>query len=144
MMLVEVPTSVTKPPSRDMKDIGIRSDDGEVLVERLTLRATGIMMARAPTFFVSMDKSAVAPDRTGTWVCSDFSRGRMGRTSSSRTPDRATRRALMIRAEAMITTTSLVKPVKALSVGTSPVIADNRALRSVSSRNNPQASTLCR
>ena len=119
MMLVEVPTSVTKPPSSDMNAMGIRSDAGEVLVLRASRSAVGIRIARAPTFLVGIDNRAVAPARTGTCTAAVFNRDSKGFSNSSITPERDTA-AETIRAQAMITTTSLVKPPKAAFAGTIP------------------------
>ena len=88
--------------------------------------ATGIRIARAPTFLVGMDSSAVAPAITGTRLAADFRRASRGRSVSSINPDRATAE-LVISAQAMITTTSLVKPVKAALAGTTPTAIPARS-----------------
>ena len=103
-----------------MNDIGIRSDPGEVPVLRAIRRATGMSIASAPTFLVGIDSRAVVPASTGTWVDAFFSRPSIGPSVRSMIPDLATA-AEMIRAVAMITTTSLVKPEKASLACTSPV-----------------------
>ncbi len=121
MMLVEVPTSVTRPPSSDMKLIGISSAETELRSDRPSLSAVGIRIAIAPTFLVIIDRIAVAPAITGTCTLNDFSRDTSGRIDASNTPDRAIA-ALTTRAEAITTTTSLVKPVKACLAGTTPTI----------------------
>ena len=65
-MLGEVPTSVTRPPSSEANDMGIRRRETEVPVRLVSWPATGIRIARAPTFLVAMDRTAVASARTGT------------------------------------------------------------------------------
>ena len=91
-----------------------------VPVRRLTCIATGIMMARAPTFFVTMDSSVVAVVRTGTWVCSVFRCGSIPFNAISTMPERA-KAADTTRAQAMITVTSLAKPEKASLAGITPM-----------------------
>lgn len=66
-----------------------------------------------------IDSKAVAPAITGTCSASVLSRTSSGRMPTSITPDLAIA-ALTTSAEAMITTTSLVKPLNALFTGTTP------------------------
>lgn len=73
MILVDVPTSGTSPPSKDMNDIGISSADGELCSDRPIRTATGINVASAPTLLVSMERRAVAAARTETWLHGRFS-----------------------------------------------------------------------
>ena len=120
MMLVEVPTSVTRPPSSEANDIGIRSRETEVPVRRDSRCATGIRIASAPTFLVAIESSAVTAAITGTWLRSVFSRSSNGLSATSTTP-LFWKAALTTSAEAMITTTSLLKPSKACSAGTTPI-----------------------
>ncbi len=119
MMLVEVPTRVTRPPSREAVAIGISSREVAVPVLRDSCWAIGIRIAKAPTFLVAIDRTAVAAVRTGTWVRSLFNRESTGRITSSTMPLRA-KAELTTRAAAMITTTSLLKPSKACWAGTTP------------------------
>ncbi len=63
---------------------------------------------------------AVAVVSTGTWVRSVVSRESRGFITSSTSPLRW-KAALTTRAAAMITTTSLLKPSKALAAGTTPM-----------------------
>ncbi len=119
-MLVEVPTRVTSPPSSEANDIGINRRETEVPVRRESCCATGISIASAPTFLVDIESSAVAAAITGTWLRSVFSRSSSGRSAASTTPLRW-KAALTTSAEAMITTTSLLKPSKAWSAGTTPI-----------------------
>ena len=64
-MLVEVPTKLTRPPTRAPNDIGMSSREGEVPVRAASLSAMGIMIAKAPTFLVTMASAVVATARTG-------------------------------------------------------------------------------
>ena len=64
-MLGAVPTRVTIPPAMAPKAMGISRRDCLVPVRRLTCNATGIMMARAPTFLVTMDSRVTAAVSTG-------------------------------------------------------------------------------
>ncbi|MNV95163.1 hypothetical protein D3C71_1900270 [compost metagenome] len=66
MMFGAVPTSVTIPPAMAPKAIGISSREGAEPVRRATCRATGIMIASAPTFLVAMDSRVTTPVSTGT------------------------------------------------------------------------------
>ena len=75
MMFGEVPTRVTMPPAMAPKAIGISRRDGGDPVLRLTDRATGSRIARAPTFLVTIDNRVTAPVSTGTWLRSVFSSG---------------------------------------------------------------------
>src|SRR6185437_2441535 len=84
----EVPTRVTRPPSRDAKDIGIKSRDGDVPVRLAVCSAMGMRIASAPTFLVAMESKAVAATNTGAWLCALFSRGVIGRRIASMTPER--------------------------------------------------------
>ena len=118
-MLVDVPTRVTSPPSSETNDIGMSRLEGEVFVSRATRSATGIRIASAPTFLVGMDRRAVAAASTGAWLAAVLSFGRMGFSSRSARPVLATAREIT-REQAMITTTSEVKPVKAFLAGTMP------------------------
>ncbi len=118
-MLGEVPIRVTVPPSSEPNDIGISRREGEVPVRRATCRATGIIIARAPTFLVTIERRVVTITSTGTWTDSRVRRGRIGCSARSTTPERCTA-ALTTRAPAMMITISLEKPVKALSAGTTP------------------------
>jgi hypothetical protein len=126
MMFVDVPTSVTRPPRSDRKAIGIRMDEDDVPVVRDTRRATGMRIASAPTFLVSIDSKAVAPEKAATCVGTVRRRDNKGRRRSSATPDLATA-ALITSAEAMITTTSLVNPEKACLAGTTPTMIPARS-----------------
>ena len=119
MMLVEVPTSVTSPPSSDMNAIGISSAETELSFSRPSRVATGISVASAPTFLVTIANTAVMPASTGTCETGRLKRAASGRTSGSITPERLIA-ALITSAEAMMMTTSLVKPVKASFGFTSP------------------------
>ena len=101
MMLGEVPTRVTIPPAMAPKAIGISRRDGGVPVLRLTDRATGSMMARAPTFLVTIDSMVTARVSTGVWLFSVFSRGSSRRSASSTMPERE-KAAETTRAAAMI------------------------------------------
>jgi hypothetical protein len=69
MMLGEVPTRVTIPPSREPKAMGIRSREGEVPVRRAIWKATGIIMASAPMFFTKAESTVTAPTSTTTCIC---------------------------------------------------------------------------
>ena len=90
-------------------------------------------MASAPTFLVNMESTAVEPAMTGTWVAEVFSRESTGCSSCSMTPERATA-ALITRALAMITTTSLVKPLKTRLTGTTPTLTPaSRAISATTS-----------
>ncbi len=120
MMFGEVPTRVTSPPSSEADAIGMSSREGAVPVRRARRWATGIRMARAPTFLLAMDSSAVAAASTGTWLLSLVSRERIGRSATSTIPLRA-KAALTTRAMAMITTTSSLKPSKARLAGMTPI-----------------------
>ena len=90
MMLVEVPTSVTSPPSNEMNDIGISIAETELPSLRPSLIAVGIRIVSAPTFFVMhrqhvrSPRSSRAPARAAT-----VSRASSGRIAVSMTPDRA-------------------------------------------------------
>ena len=66
MMLGEVPTRVTMPPTIAPKAMGISKREGDVPERRQTCRATGVMIARAPTFLVAMDRMVTAAVSTGT------------------------------------------------------------------------------
>ncbi len=79
---------------------------------RATCNATGMRMASAPTFFVTIDSSIVAPARTGTCVRTLRSRGRMGCSTVSTTPERATP-SLTTSAAATMMMISLLNPSKA-------------------------------
>ena len=63
MMLGEVPTSVTMPPSSEPNDIGISNDDGEVPVRRASWKATGISIASAPIFLTKAESKVTEPTR---------------------------------------------------------------------------------
>ena len=65
MMLGEVPTSVTRPPTSEAAAIGISSEEGEVLWRRASWSAIGMKIASAPTFFVAIESSSTQPDSTG-------------------------------------------------------------------------------
>ena len=118
-MLGEVPTSVTMPPSRDAAAMGISRAEGAVLCRRASCSATGMKMASAPTFLVTMESRVTHTTSTGTCVCTVRSRGMTGRISDSTRPERPMA-ALTTRAAAMITTTSSEKPSNALAAGTMP------------------------
>ncbi len=66
MMLVEVPTSVTRPPISEAKDIGIRRSEAGVPVLRPSWSATGMKIASAPMFLVKTDRPITAPASAGT------------------------------------------------------------------------------
>ncbi len=66
MMLGEVPTSVTMPPSSAANAIGINSSETEMLFLRASWNATGISIASAPMFFTKADSSATEPASTAT------------------------------------------------------------------------------
>ena len=66
MILGAVPTRVTIPPAMAPKAMGISNREGEDPVRRATCRATGIMIASAPTFLVAMDRRVTTPVSTGT------------------------------------------------------------------------------
>ena len=100
--------------------MGISSRDCLVPVRRLTCSATGIMMARAPTFLVTIDNRVTAAVSTGTWLRSVFRCGRIRFRASSTMPDLA-KAADTTRAQAMITVTSLEKPSNAASAGITPM-----------------------
>ena len=63
MMLGEVPTSVTMPPSSAPNDIGISKDDGEVPVRRASWKAIGISIASAPIFLTKPESKVTEPTR---------------------------------------------------------------------------------
>ena len=63
MMLGEVPTRVTMPPSSEPKAIGIRKLEGGVLVRRAIWNATGIIIASAPMFFTKADSTVTTADQ---------------------------------------------------------------------------------
>ena len=63
MMLGEVPTRVTMPPSSAPNDIGISRDDGEVPVRRASWKATGISIASAPIFLTKAESTVTEPTR---------------------------------------------------------------------------------
>ena len=118
-MLGEVPTRVTMPPTSEPNAIGISSLDGELPVRRASCMATGMKIASAPTFLVTMDSSVVATTRAGTCRASVFRWGSSGRISSSTTPDRAIAE-LTTRAQATMMTTSSAKPWNAWAGLTMP------------------------
>ena len=62
MMLGDVPTSVTMPPSSAANDIGISSAETGLLLRRASWNATGISIANAPMFFTKAESSATVPD----------------------------------------------------------------------------------
>ena len=62
MMLGEVPTRVTMPPSSEPKAIGMRKLEGGVLVRRAIWNATGIIIASAPIFFTKADSTVTTVD----------------------------------------------------------------------------------
>lgn len=99
--------------------MGISSREGEAPVRLAACSATGMMIARAPTFLVAMDSRATEPTRAGTWVASVRKRARTGRSRASTRPERA-KAALTTRAMAMMITTSLRKPSKACLAGMTP------------------------
>ena len=140
IMLVEVPTSVDSPAISEMNDIGISSADTELPSCRPTLIAVGIRIVSAPTFLVTIDNRAVAPVMAGTCVVSVVSFLSPGASVASTTPDRAIP-ALTTSAAAMMTTTSLVKPLNASFTGTMPIAIATHSATSdtVSYRNRPQA-----
>ena len=119
MMLVEVPTSVTSPPSSEMNAIGISSAEAEESLPRPMRIATGIIVASAPTFFVTIANSPVTAVRTGTCVRGVVRRAAIGRSSGSITWLRLIA-ALTTSAEAMMMTTSLANPSNAALGATSP------------------------
>lgn len=123
-MLGEVPTRVTSPPKSEAKDIGISRRDGAVPVRRGARRATGIMMVRAPTFLVAIDSGATAATTAGTWSTRSSAAPAPGLTGGSTSPLR-TQAALTTSSIAMIATTSLLKPSKALAAGTMPINTPN-------------------
>jgi len=119
-MLGEVPTSVTSPPSIAANAIGISSEDGEVLVLRASCSATGMKIASAPTFLVTIDSISTRATSTGTWTSTVRRRGVIGRIMASTMPERAIA-ALTTRAAAMMMTTSSEKPSNARCAGTTPI-----------------------
>ena len=72
MMLGAVPTRVTMPPSMAPKAIGMSRREGEEPVRRDSCSATGIRIAKAPTFLVAVESRVTAAVKTGTWLRSDF------------------------------------------------------------------------
>ena len=119
MMFGDVPTRVTVPPSNDANAIGISRAAADVPVRRATCNATGIRIARAPTFFVTMERIRTAAVKRETCVCVVFRYGRIGRRALSTTPD-LEMASLTTSAAAMMMTISLAKPSKACFTGTSP------------------------
>ena len=107
--------------------------DGVASVRRAVCSATGIRIARAPTFLVIIDRSATATVNIGASADSRFTRASSGRSSASISPLRA-KAALTTRAVAMITTTSFLKPSNADFAGTTPISTpastEHRAIRS--------------
>ena len=69
MMLGEVPTRVTMPPSSEPKAIGMRKLEGGVLVRRAIWNATGIIIASAPMFFTKADSTVTTVTSTTIWIC---------------------------------------------------------------------------
>jgi hypothetical protein len=119
MMLGEVPTSVTLPPSRAPNDMGISKDDGEVPVRRASWKAIGISMASAPIFLTKADSSVTEPTSAMTCRLMVIRYGPSQRTARSMTPERAAA-ALTTSALATMMTMSSLKPEKALFAGTIP------------------------
>ena len=68
-MFGDVPTRVTRPPSRDPNAIGISRQDGDVLVRRAIWKATGSIIASAPIFFTNADSTVTLPTSTTTCIC---------------------------------------------------------------------------
>ncbi len=141
-MLGEVPTRVQMPPSSEAKDIGISTRDGATPIRRAAFSAEGISMARAPMFLVVSDRPVTEKTRAGTSPWAVWKRRSSGCMSRSTTPERAMA-ALMIRAEAMITTTSLLKPSKAVFTGTTPMAIPTSSVtrETTSYRKRPQMKT---
>ncbi len=119
-MLGDVPISVTSPPSSEAKDIGMSSRPGDTPVRRAIWSATGIIIASAPTFLVTIEMSMVMMTSTGTCACSVLSLGRSGRIAASTTPERAIA-ALTTSAAPMIITISFENPSNARLAGTTPI-----------------------
>ncbi len=120
MMLGEVPTSVTRPPSSEAKAMGISSAEGGVPVRRASWSATGIRIASAPTFFVTMESTSTDPAMTVTCACTVLSLGSTGRITLSTAPERAMA-SLTTRAAAMMMTISFANPSNARAGGTTPI-----------------------
>ena len=119
MMLGEVPTSVTMPPSSAPNDIGINSADTGLLLRRASWKATGISMASAPMFLTNAESTVTEPVSASTCVPVRVRYGPKRRSRRSIAPERATA-ALTISAAATMITMSSEKPVNALSCGTMP------------------------
>ena len=119
MMLGEVPTSVTMPPSSEPNAIGIRSADGELFVPARELeRDRHQHRERADVLHEGREHRDGADqhdDLDG--VCVRY--GAIGRMTRSITPERATA-ALTSSAQATMMTMSSEKPENALSCGTMP------------------------
>ncbi len=67
-ILGEVPTCVINPPRRAPKAMGMRKVEGETLERRANWKATGIMIANAPTFFTKAERTVTRA--TSTASCS--------------------------------------------------------------------------
>ena len=119
-MLGEVPTSVTNPPIIEAAAIGISSAEAGVLLRRASCSASGMKMASAPTFLVTIESSIVHPTSAGTCTLVLRKCGVSGRIAASTTPDRAIA-ALTTRAAAMMITTSSENPSNAWLAGTIPM-----------------------
>ncbi len=71
MMLGEVPTSVTIPPSSEPKAIGMSRHEGEVLLRRASWKATGSIIASAPMFFTKADRTVTMNTSSITCACAE-------------------------------------------------------------------------
>ncbi len=71
-MLGDVPISVTMPPTSEPNAIGMSSLDADVPVRRASWSATGMKIAGAPTFLLTIDITVTATTSAGTCACSVF------------------------------------------------------------------------
>jgi len=112
-------STVTKPPRKDANAIGIKMREAGRPDFRAYCNATGITMASAPIFFVTIDSSITAPASAG--ICSDglLSLERAGSRRCSTRPEREIA-ALSSNAEAMIQIRSFPNPVNILLTGIRP------------------------
>ena len=117
--LGHVPTSVTSPPKSEANAIGISRRDTGTPVLRPVCIASGIMMASAPIFLVSIDSTITAPEKIG--ICAEgwLRYLMMGLKARSISPERAIA-ALSTSTAAMIQIRSLEKPENILSSGITP------------------------
>ncbi|MEY9102493.1 hypothetical protein ABIA24_005466 [Sinorhizobium fredii] len=119
-MFGEMPIWVIRPPSSAANAIGMRYLDGETPDFLANWKATGIMIARAPMFFIKEESTATTIMRSASCACIVFRFGKSFLIAMSTIPDRATP-ALTTKALPTMTTISSAKPEKALSAGTMPI-----------------------